>query len=106
VTAIDIEIQYFDGCPNWRAVESTVRSILDESSTSAEVRLTRVEALDEAERLSFRGSPTVLINGLDPWSTLSAPVGFSCRVYRTEGALAGSPSASQLREAIESATDS
>jgi hypothetical protein len=103
VNAIDIEIQYFDGCPNWRAVDSMVRSILDESSTNAEVRLTRVEALDEAERLSFRGSPTVLINGADPWSSPSAPVGFSCRVYRTDMGLAGSPSASQLRDAIESA---
>jgi hypothetical protein len=106
VDAIDIEIQYFDGCPNWQAVDSMVRSILDESGTSAEVRLTRVGGDDEAERLSFRGSPTVLINGADPWVSRGAPVGFSCRVYRTEEGLAGSPSASQLREAIESAKGS
>ena len=36
--------------------------------------------------------------GVDPFVEASAPVGFACRVYRTEAGLEGAPSVTQLRE--------
>jgi hypothetical protein len=51
---------------------------------------------EEAEAGPFRGSPTVLVNGRDPFADTDSPVGFSCRVYRTEGGLAGAPTVEQL----------
>ena len=59
-----------------------------------------VLVLEEADRVGFRGSPSVLIDGTDPFSDPDAPVGLSCRVYSTPDGLAGSPTLEQLRTAL------
>jgi hypothetical protein len=100
---MDIEILYFDDCPNWRLTEALVGRIVSESGVPVAIQHTLVESDEEAQRLSFRGSPTVLINGVDPWANPEAPVGLSCRIYRTESGFAGSPSEAQMREAIADA---
>lgn len=64
------------------------------------MELERVESEVEADRLSFRGSPTILIDGRDPFAVEDAPVGFSCRVYLTDVGYEGSPSVAQLREVL------
>ena len=65
--------------------------------------LCRVETDEQAQQLSFRGSPTVLVNGQDPFADASAPVGLACRVYRTDGGLAGAPSVEELTAALRAA---
>ncbi|MEE8330577.1 MAG: thioredoxin family protein, partial [Acidimicrobiia bacterium] len=61
---------------------------------------------EAAAAADFRGSPTIVIAGLDPFSDPDAPVGLSCRVYRTDDGYAGSPSLDQLRGALSSAAGS
>lgn len=57
-----------------------------------------IETPAEARRVGFRGSPTVLLNGVDPFAAASDPVGgLSCRVYQTPDGPAGSPTLDQLR---------
>lgn len=97
---MDIELRYFDDCPNWRMTDTLVRRLVGELGVDAEFRRTLVNTPELAERLAFVGSPTVLINGVDPFANVHAPVGLSCRVYRTETGFAGSPSEEQLREAL------
>jgi glutaredoxin len=96
---VQITLQYFDGCPNW---EATDRLLTEIAAERPDVTITRrrVETAAEAESLGFRGSPTVLIDGVDPFADDGAPIGLACRVYRTPGALAGSPTAEQLRAAV------
>jgi hypothetical protein len=55
-----------------------------------------VSTPEEAQAAGFRGSPTVLVNGQDPFADPDAPVGLSCRVFRTEAGLAGAPTVEQL----------
>ena len=100
---MNIEILYFDDCPNWRSTDALVGQVVKELGLSPAIRHTRVESDEAAQRLSFRGSPTVLINGVDPWINPGAPVGLSCRIYRTDSGFAGSPSEAQLRKAIDEA---
>jgi hypothetical protein len=42
----------------------------------------------------------VLINGCDPFPRDEAAVGLSCRLYRRDGGLSGSPSVEQLVGAL------
>ena len=98
---MEITIQYFDDCPNWEDVDRDLRTLLSESGLDAEVRMQRIESHDDAIRFGFRGSPTLLIDGHDPFADSSAPIGLSCRIYRTETGLGGKPSVSQLREMLE-----
>ena len=88
-------MQHFEGCPN----VALVRQRLTESGIDpAGVQFDEVVSPEEAQRVGFRGSPTVLVDGEDPFVEASAPVGFACRVYRTEAGLEGAPSVTQLRE--------
>lgn len=52
----------------------------------------------------MRGSPTLLIDGADPFAAPGQPPSMSRRLYRDDdGQASGAPSAGQLRQAIEQA---
>ena len=54
---------------------------------------------DDAIALSFHGSPTILVDGSDPFPA-SGPPGLACRIYDTPDGPAGTPSEDQLRAAL------
>lgn len=96
-----ITIQYFDGCPHWRLADERLRNVLrSESRTDIELDYQLIDSGEAAKHVGFRGSPSVLIDGVDPYVTGQEPVGLSCRVYRTERGSEGAPSEAQLRAAI------
>jgi len=97
-----VTLQYFDGCPNWRLVESHL-GILKDEGLDLDVSHQLIETPEAAVEFGFRGSPTIVIDGVDPFADPDAPVGLSCRVYRTGDGFAGSPSLDQLRKAISAA---
>lgn len=97
-----IILRYFDGCPNWRIAEERLHAALaDAGAPDADVALERVETHEEAVRLGFRGSPTVLIDGRDPFADERADVGLACRVYATPDGFRGAPTLDQLRAALD-----
>jgi len=97
---MDIEIRYFDDCPNWQRTQALVLEVLDELGVEATVATRPVETHEEAIALEFRGSPTVLVDGEDPFLNPDSPVGLTCRIYRTDQGMAGSPTAAQLRATL------
>lgn len=92
-------VLYFDTCPNWKVAHQRLAAI---AADKPEVVVTRhhVETVEEAERLGFHGSPSVLVDGVDVFAEPEAGVGLSCRVYRTSGGPAGAPTMAQLRAAL------
>ena len=97
-----VTLQYFNGCPNWKETEAHLETLRAEGF---DVQLDHhlIETPEAAEQFKFRGSPTVIIDGVDPFARPDAPVGLSCRVYATEDGYAGSPSLEQLRAVLEEA---
>ena len=95
-----VTLRYFDGCPNWRTTLERLTSAIERTGLDAEVALERIGSEEEAERLRFQGSPTVLLDGTDPFADGSAWFGLSCRIYLTEQGSEGSPSEDQLVAAI------
>jgi len=57
----------------------------------------------EVELLGFTGSPTILIDGVDPFAEPGRPAGLACRMYRTATGLAGTPDPADLREVLSKA---
>lgn len=102
-TPVRITVQHFNGCPHWLDTVERIERVVDADGIAAEVRLQLVNSQHAAEALNFRGSPTVLVNGVDPFADPDSPMGLLCRVYTTPDGLAGSPTASQLSEAIAAA---
>jgi hypothetical protein len=69
------------------------------------VTLRTVDTPEEAEQFVFHGSPSIQVNGVDPFADSSAPAGFSCRVYPTPDGLAGAPTKGQLSDALHAAAN-
>lgn len=100
---MELTLQYFDGCPNWELAKSHLLSLASDPKLEITLRYQQIETPEAAEKHGFRGSPTILLNGVDPFASAEAPVGLSCRMFQTETGLAGSPSLALLREAIKAA---
>ena len=96
---MEITLLYFDGCPNWKIADERLAQL---ASERPDVHVTRhlVETADEAERLAFHGSPSILVDGVDPFAAPGAAVGLTCRLYTTPDGPAGAPSLDQLRELV------
>lgn len=94
---VGITLQYFEGCPNW---EETDRRL---AGLGVRVTHQRIETREEAFEHGFRGSPTVLVNGADPFHDPDMPIGLACRVYWGPDGPSGAPSVHDLKEAIDMA---
>ncbi len=88
---------FFADCPNWQLADARLRQALARAGRDdARIEHHQVTSPEQAEASGFRGSPTVLIDGRDPFADPDAPAGLSCRAYRTEAGLAGAPTVEQL----------
>ena len=101
---MEITLQYFDDCPNWRITESHL-STLTKEGVDATITYQIIDSYASAIENGFRGSPTVLIDGIDPFSSGDAPIGLTCRIYDTDSGAAGSPTLQQLRAATATRKD-
>lgn len=79
---VKVELLYFEGCPNWQIAETRLREALGALGHGT-VTVTRrvVSSPEQAERVGFGGSPTILVDGTDPFAQPDDPVGFACRLY-------------------------
>jgi hypothetical protein len=99
---VEVALQYFDGCPNWEKTGRHLSTLVAEG-LKATVAYEPIDSHQAAVERGFRGSPTVLIDGVDPFTDRRLLVGLTCRLYQTESGLAGSPTLDQLREVIAGA---
>ncbi|MBC3189793.1 thioredoxin family protein [Pseudonocardia sp. C8] len=98
-----VELLVVPDCPHEGVAAQRLRQALDavgRAGTRVEVR--RVSAETVAGTPEFAGSPTILVDGADPFAEQAAAAGaLSCRMYRSEaGDLAGAPSVEQLRRVL------
>ena len=92
-----VELLYFDGCPNWSVADERLADALRAARTDGvSVERRRVETIEDAEALGFLGSPTIRIDGTDPFASGVERVGLACRVYATPAGISGSPTTDQL----------
>ncbi|MGW2768829.1 alkylmercury lyase family protein [Streptomyces sp. NPDC001275] len=86
-------------CPNAAVIEERIALALD--GRSVDVEVVEVADQEQAARLGMTGSPTVLINGVDPFAVPDTPASLSCRLYRgTDGRIDGAPSVTDLQDAL------
>ncbi len=96
---MNVTLLYFDDCPNWIVADERLRTLAAEfPGFVIERRI--VDTVEDAEATRFRGSPSIIIDGIDAFAESDAPIGLSCRRYQTPGGLAGSPTLDQLRSEL------
>lgn len=98
---ISIEIQFFHGCPNSKKMIARTKKAILYFENLVDYKETLVEDNATAEKVKFRGSPTLLINGED-FENLSEPYqpNLTCRIYSK-----GIPSLEEIKEKIQSQTN-
>ena len=98
---MDVQVLCIDDCPNSETAVALMRRALDSVGlvdTPIEVRVISPEA--EAVGAAFGGSPTFLIDGADPFPGRRTRT-LACRIYATENGLAGTPTQTDLEQAIQ-----
>ncbi|MEU9372670.1 alkylmercury lyase family protein [Streptomyces sp. NPDC048255] len=89
-------------CPNVPVVQERITEALD--GRAAVIDLVEVSDEGAAALWGMTGSPTVLLEGIDPFPIPGAPPSVSCRLYRdADGRTGGAPSVQALREAFSGA---
>lgn len=87
-------------CPNVPVVRERIARALN--GRGAEVELVEVTDEAQARALGMTGSPTVLVDGVDPFAVPGVPASVSCRRYRrADGTADGAPSVADLRRALD-----
>ena len=89
-------------CPNAPVVQERIQAALE--GRGASVDLVEVTDQDQAARWGMTGSPTVLLDGVDPFAVAGATPSVSCRLYRgADGRVEGAPGVEDLRRVLDSA---
>jgi hypothetical protein len=102
---MNLVLLYFDGCPNWStAKDRLIEAVSLGGRTDTEIEHRRIETSGEAAACGFIGSPTILIDGRDPFAEPGAQASLSCRIYRTPDGLSGSPTVAQLVAVLDKDT--
>ena len=93
-------IQYFDGCPGWQRARRNLEAAALEVGIALDVTEQRVQTPEDAERFHFAGSPTILLDGTDPFARPGATPALACRLYATPDGPAAAPTVAQLVAAL------
>lgn len=96
-----LEIVHIPGCPHVELLRQRLDQVLAERPEQVE-RVDRVvEDLASARVWGMSGSPTLLVDGVDPFAEPGSTPSESCRLYRDEdGGVQGAPTVAALRRAL------
>ena len=96
-----LELLVVPNCPNEAAAIAAAREAVKQvGQGEVQVRIIVIDSDEQALARGFAGSPTFLIDGVDPFAEPGAPTGMSCRIYSTKDGRAGVPDLAQLRAAL------
>ncbi|WP_432008839.1 alkylmercury lyase family protein [Streptomyces bacillaris] len=95
-----VEMLIVPDCPNGPVLRERLELVLA-GRTDVELAEHVVGDQAEAERRGMHGSPTLLVDGRDPFAEPDAPAAVSCRLYRgADGRIGGAPSVEELRRVL------
>ena len=94
-----IDIAHVPDCPHVGLARSRVREALEQTGRDAVVREVVVASEEAATARGIQGSPTILIDGSDPFRSVDAP-SLSCRFYPAPDGMQGAPSVEALVAAL------
>ena len=102
---MDVEVLVVPDCPHAAAAIGLTRQVLaDLDLAGTPIRISEIDTLVAARRRGFVGSPTILINGIDPFPAAGQPPAVACRVYPGASGVSPLPDRLALRQALIGAT--
>ena len=98
-----IEFLFWRDCPSYPEALGRLRKVMAEVGDQSPIDLIEGLTEDDAERLSFPGSPTIRIDGddVDPFGAEQMGTALTCRIYRLEdGRFSPLPTEEMIRHAL------
>jgi hypothetical protein len=89
--AVNIELLVIPHCPHVAARRRTDCDCRGGHPGERHLTQTVIATEDEAHRRGFTGSPTILVNGADPFVQPDALVALACQLYSTPKGCEGRP---------------
>jgi hypothetical protein len=100
---VRIEVLTVPGCPNGPVLTQRLATVLGDEPEVPVVQRSVTDP-EEAARRGMHGSPTLLIDGRDPFADPDTPPSLSCRLYWTpHGSQQGAPPVEDLRRVLHDA---
>jgi hypothetical protein len=99
---VKIEFLFWRECPSHPEARALLDEVIAARGLDVEVEEREVTTTEEAEQLTFPGSPTIRVDGrdVDPAGASARPA-LTCRIYyRPDGRVSPVPSREQLEEAL------
>ena len=100
---VHIEVFVVPDCPNEAAAINVVRNAVADTHVASHITRTVITTEQQAREHGFTGSPTILLNGTDPFAKLGQSIGLACRLYSTPAGLRGVPDLTHLRRVLKQA---
>ena len=98
---MDLTVLAVPGCPNAPVLGRRVSEVVA-GRPGVTIRLVEIADLAAASRYGMCGSPTLLVDGFDPFARPGAGPAVACRLYRDErGQASGAPSVAALRRVLD-----
>ena len=99
-----VQLLVVPDCPNAEPAAAVLREALDQVGCSdVPVSTVVIDTQDEADRRSFLGSPTVLIDGHDPFPETHRRPALACRIYQHPSGRSGVPPIESISRALRNA---
>jgi hypothetical protein len=96
-----VTFQYIDDCPSHEQALARLRKVLHEEGISVKIDIIKIESDEQAKRLRFVGSPTIIVNDIDIDPQTNDRYGLACRAYLLEdGRISPLPSEEMIRRVI------
>lgn len=101
---MQIDVLVIPDCPNSEIAMSRISTAITRAAIPTPT-VTRhiITDLSQAQTLGMCGSPTILVNGHDPFAIAGAEPSLSCRLYPSEHGTRGCPTEDDLINALQRA---
>lgn len=103
MAGVEITMLSMPGCPHVGLARRRLAQALRRVGVLAPIHEQMVESEADAARWGFVGSPTILVDGRDPFAGPSGVPGLACRLYPSAGGSQGAPSVEALTDALTAA---
>jgi hypothetical protein len=104
---LQIELLVVSDCPNRLSALDRLRAALDTlGGPPVTVTERTIDDPADAQAAGMHGSPTIRVNGQDPFAGPDAMPSVSCRLYPSNHGLDGAPSVDKFVAALSAALDS
>ncbi|SEN68548.1 thioredoxin family protein [Cryobacterium sp. TMT1-3] len=98
-----IEILHVADCPNsGETLHRLQRAVSNTMPSNTPIKSILIDSAETAASLLFAGSPTILVDGVDLFSTEGRTSDLACRIYLTPNGVAGAPTQQQIEVALKS----